>query len=72
MQELGLLSPEKLLGSIVQLQSIYTNAHMGNSQEGLEAFVVILNWLSQKTSSKKMILYHPLKLKKEFLSSKKH
>lgn len=64
-------SLKKKLASIVQLQSIYTNAHVGIRQEELEAFVIILNWLNQYMSPEKMTLYHPLKLKKEFLSSKK-
>lgn len=68
---IGASSPQKKLASIVQLQSIYTNAYVGNRQEELEDFVVILNWLNQYMTPKKMILYHPLKLKKEFLSSKK-
>lgn len=36
-------SPKKMLASIAQLQSIYTNAHVGNSQQELKAFVIILN-----------------------------
>lgn len=35
-------SPKKMLASTLQLQSICTNAHVGNSQQELEAFVVIL------------------------------
>lgn len=40
---IGASSPQKKLASIVQLQSIYTNAYVGNRQEELEDFVVILN-----------------------------
>lgn len=36
-------SPQKMLVSLLQLQSIYTNTRVGDRQEELEAFLVILN-----------------------------